>query len=46
MTTEGARDQIEALSQQYFGGDYPFHHLGERLIVRIAPTWVHESLQR
>jgi PPOX class probable F420-dependent enzyme len=45
METDGARDHIEALSQQYFGGAYPFHHLGERLIVRIAPTWVHESLQ-
>jgi PPOX class probable F420-dependent enzyme len=46
MTTEGAYDHIETLSERYFGTPYPMHHRGQRLIVRIAPTWVHESLQR
>jgi len=46
MTTEGARDHIERLSQRYFGSAYPMHDRGQRLLVRIAPTWVHESLRR
>jgi PPOX class probable F420-dependent enzyme len=46
MSTDGARDHIEQLSQQYFGTPYPMHERGQRLIVRIAPTWVHESLRR
>ena len=46
MTTDGAREHIEKLSRRYFGTPYPMHHRGQRLLVRIAPTWVHESLRR
>jgi PPOX class probable F420-dependent enzyme len=46
MTAEGAAEHIEELSQRYFGTPYPMHHRGPRLLVRIAPTWVHESLNR
>lgn len=45
-TTAGAREHIEALSELYFGGPYPYHSLGQRVLVRIAPTWVHDSLER
>lgn len=46
MSTEGATEHIEALSQLYFGGPYPMHDRGTRVLVRIAPTWVHDSLER
>lgn len=46
MSSEGAREHIEKLSMQYFGTPYPMHGRGERVIVRIAPTWVHDSLSR
>jgi PPOX class probable F420-dependent enzyme len=46
MTTDGATEHIEQLSQRYLGTPYPKHHLGTRVLVTIAPTWVHESLER
>jgi PPOX class probable F420-dependent enzyme len=46
MTTEGATEHIEKLSQRYFGTPYPMHDRGQRLLVRISPTWVHVSLRR
>jgi PPOX class probable F420-dependent enzyme len=46
MTTEGAKEHIEELSLLYFGGPYPMHERGERVLVRIIPTWVHDSLER
>ena len=46
MTTAGATEHIEKLSQLYFGGPYPMHERGQRVLARIAPTWVHESLHR
>ncbi|HMG41682.1 MAG TPA: PPOX class F420-dependent oxidoreductase [Acidimicrobiales bacterium] len=43
---EGAKEHIESLSARYFGTPYPFHHLGQRIIVRIAPTRIIDSLER
>jgi PPOX class probable F420-dependent enzyme len=45
MTTDGATEHIEQLSQLYWGVPYPKHHLGTRVLVTIAPTWVRESLE-
>jgi PPOX class probable F420-dependent enzyme len=37
-TTEGAREHMDALSQRYFGVDYPMHFEGERrVMIAIAP---------
>ena len=46
VSTDGAEEHIEALAQRYYGAPYPYHHLGPRVLVRIAPTWVHNSLER
>jgi PPOX class probable F420-dependent enzyme len=42
VTTEGAREQIDALAKKYLGVDeYPWHQEGEqRLTVRIKPDKV------
>jgi PPOX class probable F420-dependent enzyme len=41
ITTEGAREHIERLSQKYLGRPYPaFGGGGERVILRIAPRRV------
>lgn len=40
VTTEGARDHIEALSQRYVDGPYPGEIRTERIILRIKPTEV------
>ena len=44
MSTEGARDHIETLSQRYFGHPYPMHSRGERVLVYIDPTAIHDNL--
>lgn len=37
-TTDGACEHMDALSQRYFGVDYPMHFEGERsVIIAIAP---------
>ena len=37
-TTDGAREHMDALSQRYFGVDYPMHFEGERrVMIGIAP---------
>lgn len=40
MTTEGAREHIDALSRRYFGEDYPVEIESERVILRIRPERV------
>lgn len=44
ITRDGATDHVEALSQIYYEGPYPLHHLGPRVIVRIEPTRVRELM--
>jgi PPOX class probable F420-dependent enzyme len=44
ITSEGARSHVEALSQIYYGGPYPLHHLGPRVILKIEPTRVQELM--
>jgi hypothetical protein len=44
ITSEGARRHVEALSQIYYGGPYPLHHLGPRVILKIEPTRVRELM--
>ena len=46
ITTEGAREHVEALSQRYTNRPYAMHGLGQRVLVKIAPTRVYESLER
>lgn len=38
ITSEGAMRHVEALSQIYYGGPHPLHHLGPRVILKIEPT--------
>ena len=40
MTTEGAREHIDKLSNKYMGEDYPWYKGEQRLIVRISPDKV------
>ena len=41
LTTEGAREQIDALAKKYLGvDDYPFYRGEQRLTVRITPEKV------
>ncbi|WP_431358803.1 pyridoxamine 5'-phosphate oxidase family protein [Halovenus amylolytica] len=40
MTTEGAREHIDELSQRYFGKDYPVEIESERVVLRIRPERV------
>ncbi len=44
ITREGATEHVDTLSQMYFGGPYPFHALGPRVIIKIEPTRVMERL--
>ena len=44
ITREGALQHVEALSQIYYGGPYPLHHLGPRVILKIEPTRVRELM--
>jgi PPOX class probable F420-dependent enzyme len=44
MTREGARRHVEALSRIYYGGPYPLHHLGPRVILKIEPIRVRELM--
>ena len=44
VTSEGARRHVEELSQVYYGGPYPLHHLGPRVILKIEPTRVRELI--
>lgn len=44
ITSEGARDHVEELSQMYYGGPYPLHHLGPRVILKIEPMRVREMM--
>jgi hypothetical protein len=32
------------MSQIYYGGPYPLHHLGPRVILKIEPTRVRELM--
>ena len=44
LTTEGARDQIDALATKYLGADsYPWYRGETRLSVRITPEKVDSS---
>lgn len=45
-TTEGAREHVEMLSQRHTNKPYAMHHLGQRVLVKIAPTRVYDSLER
>jgi len=40
MTTDGAREHIDKLSNKYLGKDYPWYQGEQRLIVRISPDKV------
>lgn len=40
ITTDGAREHIDTLSQRYFGKDYPQPIESERVILRIVPERV------
>jgi PPOX class probable F420-dependent enzyme len=44
ITSERARSHVEALSQIYYGGPYPLHHLGPRVILKIEPSRVRELI--
>jgi PPOX class probable F420-dependent enzyme len=44
ITSDGASDHVETLSQIYYGGPYPLHHLGPRVILKIEPTRVRELM--
>jgi PPOX class probable F420-dependent enzyme len=44
ITGEGARRHVEELSQIYYGGPYPLHHLGPRVILKIEPSRVRELM--
>jgi PPOX class probable F420-dependent enzyme len=44
ITSDGAAEHVEELSQLYSGGPYPLHHFGPRVILKIEPTWVRELL--
>ncbi len=44
ITTEGARDHVEALSWRYANRPYAMHALGQRVLVKIAPTRIYDSL--
>jgi len=43
MTTDGAREHIEALAQRYVGGEYPSEIVTERIVLRIRPDRVFTS---
>jgi PPOX class probable F420-dependent enzyme len=46
-TTDGARQHMDALSQRYFGVDYPMHFDGERrVMIGIAPERINSSISR
>jgi PPOX class probable F420-dependent enzyme len=40
ITTDGAREHIDELSQRYFGEPYPQEIVSERVILRIRPERV------
>lgn len=42
ITSDGADEHVDELSQLYMGRPYPLHHLGPRVILKIEPTWVRE----
>jgi PPOX class probable F420-dependent enzyme len=44
ITSEGAMRHVEALSHIYYGGPYPLHHLGPRVILKIDPIRVRELM--
>lgn len=43
LTTEGAREHIEALAQRYVDGPYPSEIVSERVLLRIRPERVFTS---
>lgn len=43
ITTEGAREHIDRLSQRYFGESYPSEIKSERVLLRIRPDRVLSS---
>lgn len=43
ITTEGAREHIDRLSQRYFGESYPSEIKSERVLLRIRPDRVVSS---
>lgn len=46
ISTEGAREHVETLSWRYTGKPYAMHGLGQRVLVKIAPTRIYDSLER
>lgn len=44
ITREGATEHVEELSQQYHGGPYPLHHLGQRVILKVEPLRIREMM--
>lgn len=45
-TTEGAREHVETLSLRHTNKPYAMHALGQRVLVKIAPTRIYDSLER
>ena len=45
ITTDGARDHVETLSWRYSKKPYAMHAYGQRVLVKIAPTRIYDSLE-
>lgn len=46
ITSEGAREHVEMLSWRHTNKPYAMHALGQRVLVRIVPTRIYDSLER